>query len=279
MLDEQALKERLRAIAAEDYKAPTRPEIYPLVLAMGTFTGTVDPELRDDLIYVTMAHWIERDIFEVKDLREILQVALNEQHLFLGLGEQGSDTVFTRSFSMLIIAAVLAAHRRRHFLPDEELQVIKRKLLRYLAGEKDWRGYVPVKGWAHAAAHAADALEELVQCSGMSGEDLSEILTSMRNAIGSRDTVYVCEEDERLVSAVLAAWQREEIDDAAISGWLEGLVPLEDCDLPFEKRYRSFVNSKNFLRSLTFRTERMPFTETVHLAMRQALLRFSRFQQ
>jgi len=37
MLDEKELKLRLREIAADNYKAPTRPELYPLVLTMGTY--------------------------------------------------------------------------------------------------------------------------------------------------------------------------------------------------------------------------------------------------
>ena len=57
---------------------------------------------------VTLATWIERDVFEPKDLKEILMVSLNEQHLFLGLGEKETDTVFTRTFSMLIVAAVMS---------------------------------------------------------------------------------------------------------------------------------------------------------------------------
>lgn len=278
MIDEQALKVRLREIVADGYKAPTRPEIYPLVLAMAAHTGSPDPELRDDLIYMTMAYWIERDVFEAKDLKEILQVSLNDQHLFYGLGEKDTDSVFTRSFSMLIVAAVLNAHRRHLFLPDNELQVIKRKLLRYLEGERDLRGYVPVKGWAHAIAHAVDALDELVQCASMDGDDLQELLTAMRRLVTTMETVYVCEEDERLVTAVLATWQRAEISDEEIIEWLEALTPAEGSDLPFEESYRSFINAKTFLRSLSFRTRRMALSENVHQAIRQALVRFSRFE-
>lgn len=276
MIDEEALKLRLREIAADDYRAPTRPELYPLILAMGTHTGAVDAELRDDLIYTTMATWIARGVFEPPDLQEILQVVLNEQHLFHGLGEKGSDTVFMRSFSMLIVAAILSAHRRHPFLPESELHVIKQKLLRYLAGEKDLRGYVPVKGWAHAVAHAADALDELVQCDGMEAADLAALLTAMRKIINCTEAVYICEEDERLVTAVLAAWHRAEISDEAIIRWLDSFSPAEESELPFEASYRSFVNAKTFLRSLTFRIERLPLSEAVHQAVREALLRFSR---
>ena len=278
MLDEQALKQRLQAIASDNYKAPTRPELYPLVLAMGTYTGSLDPELRDDLIYTTMATWIARDVFEAKKLNEILMVSLNEQHLFLGLGEMESDTVFTRTFSMLIVAAILNAHRRRPFLPGSELQVIKHKLLRYLDGERDLRGYVPVKGWAHSIAHAADALDELVQCEALDVDDVQEVLTAMRSLIGTAETVYICEEDERLVTAVLSAWQRAEVSDEDIIQWLEAVTAFAGSSLSLPDGYCSFINCKNFVRSLTFRTARMPLSEPVHLAIRRTLTQFSRFE-
>jgi hypothetical protein len=277
MLDEQALKQRLQEIVADDYKAPSRPEIYPLVLAMGTYIGSVDPELRDDLIYMTLAIWIERDIFEAQDLNEILKVVLNSQHLFLGLGEQDTDTVFTRTFSMMIVAAILIAHRRRPFLPDSELQVVKSKVLRYLDGEKDLRGYVPVKGWAHAIAHAADTLDELAQCDTFGLEDLLELLEALRKAISCTDSVYICEEDERLVTAVLNGWQREEISEEIILAWLQRFDPAAEAELPMTQSLRRFVNNKNFLRSLYFRTKRMPLSEVMHTAVRHALARYSRF--
>jgi len=267
----------LQEIVADDYEAPSWPEIVPLVLVMGTYIGSVDPELRDDLIYMTLATWIDRDIFEAQELNEILKVVLNTQHLFRGLGEQGTDTVFTRSFSMLIVASILNAHRRHSFLPDNELQVIKSKLLRYLKGEKDLRGYVPVKGWAHAMAHAADTLDELVQCDTFNLDDLVELLDVMRQAISSSEKVYISEEDERLVTAVLSAWQREEISEETIIQWLVRFDPTAETDLPMPESNWRIVNNKNFLHSLYFRTKRMPLSEPIHTAVSQALARYSRF--
>lgn len=55
MLDEKKLKIRLREIADNDFNARSRPEIYPLVLAMVTHMGSIDPELRDDLIFNILA--------------------------------------------------------------------------------------------------------------------------------------------------------------------------------------------------------------------------------
>lgn len=256
MLDEKTLKARLIEIRENDYEPPTQPEIYPLVLSMGNHIGSTDPELRDDLIYRVLVTWINRKIFSVKELKEILNVVLNDKHLFLGLGEKDTDTVFTRSFSMLQIQALLEVHRKKAYLPHEELQVIKQKVLRYLSQENDLRGFVAGKGWAHAVAHTADVLDEMVQCEEYDAQDLDNILTAMQNTVMTTETVYICEEDERLATAVLHAWQRPEIDADNINVWLQNFI-ISPADRPsYPGGYYQFMNSKNFLRSLYLRAVR-----------------------
>jgi hypothetical protein len=277
MLDAQTLKARLQALAADDYAVPTQPELLPLVLAMGTHIGSPDPELRDALIYTTLATWIERDVFDRKQLNEILKVKLNEQHLFWGLGEEGTDTVFMRSFSMLVIALALGAHRRAPFLPDAEIQVIQRKVLRYLAAERDRRGYVAGKGWAHAVAHAADALAELAQCDALEAADLQALLDGIRAAVATPETVYTHEEDERLATAVLHIWRREEMAETAVAAWLTAFIPDEADRLPLPEGYYRFVNVKTFLRSLTFRTQADDLPPDVRQALATTLAHFHRF--
>jgi hypothetical protein len=277
MLDAQTLKARLQALAADDYAVPTQPELLPLVLAMGTHIGSPDPELRDALIYTTLATWIERDVFDRKQLNEILKVKLNEQHLFWGLGEEGTDTVFMRSFSMLVIALALGAHRRAPFLPDAEIQVIQRKVLRYLAAERDRRGYVAGKGWAHAVAHAADALAELAQCDALEAADLQALLDAIRAAVATPETVYTHEEDERLATAVLHIWRREEMAETAVAAWLTAFIPDEADRLPLPEGYYRFVNVKTFLRSLAFRTQTADLSPDVRQALATTLAHFHRF--
>lgn len=278
MLEEQALKERLQQIVANDYRPPTRPELLPLVLAMGTHLGSTDPELRDDLIYGLMARWITQDLFQPDELEQILQVVLNDNHLFLGLGEVDSDTVFMRSFSLLVLALVLDAHRRNPFLPAAELNVIKNKVLRYLAAEQDLRGYVPGKGWAHAVAHAGDVLDELAQCEVFEEPALREMLEVLGEKIRTPKAVYVFEEDERLATAVLAAWRRPEVLDETILAWLATFREEEAEPLPLPQRYHRFVNSKTFLRSLYFRVQGTAVAAPVQQAVAETVAHYHRFR-
>ncbi|MDX1413130.1 MAG: DUF2785 domain-containing protein [Candidatus Promineifilaceae bacterium] len=277
MIHEGELKRRLQEIANKDFEVPPRPERYPLLLAMGTYIGSPDPELRDDLIYTTLATWIWRDVFKPRELIEILQVVLNKQHLFWGLGDIESDTVFTRSFSMLIVASILNAHVRHPFLPDEELIVIQSKILRYINNEKDLRGYVPGKGWAHAVAHTADALEELVQCAALDKTALMEIMETIQRRITSATAVFICEEEERQVSAVIHIWRREEITEEIIFDWLKAFHTAVDRRESQPEGYRQFINVKNFLRSLYFRSLNIDLSASIEQCISETLAEFNRF--
>lgn len=278
MMTADELKQRLQAIAANDYQPPTLVEAYPLALAMGSHIGSTDPVLRDDLIYTTFATWLERHLLQPKELREVLNVMLNDEHLFFHLGESGTDSVFTRSFSVLAVAEILSAHNQRPFIPDVELQVIGDKLLRYFAGEADLRGYVPVKGWAHAIAHTADALTELTRTNAIEPDGLLAILNAIRAKATTPDAVYICEEDERLTTAVVAIWQRPDLEDGLLVDWLTGFIPTDDDPLPMPAGYQRFVNSKQFLRSLYARvTAQQVRSMPVRTAVADTLSHFERF--
>ena len=80
-----------------------------------------------------------------------------------------------------------------------------------------------------------------------------------------------------LATAVLQAWQRPEIDMEAKLSWLQEFT-LEPAEpLPMPQRYRRFVNSKNFLRSLYMRAVRSGITNPLRLAIYDTLAPFERF--
>lgn len=95
------LKEKLILIKENGYLAP--PEPFQLVQEMIHNIGSVDAELRDDLIYETLSQWIPGKVLTTNELLQLLSVILDSDHLLYKLGESDTDSVFTRSFSMLVI--------------------------------------------------------------------------------------------------------------------------------------------------------------------------------
>jgi hypothetical protein len=264
-LSERALKDQLYDIVEDEYRLPEQADAMARAMEMLPHIGSPDSELRDDLIYMILAKWVMADLFTAEQLTALLTIYTDDAHLFYKIGERGTDSVFTRSFSMLGIPPILAAHRKRPFLTPTELRQLKTRILEYLAQEQDLRGYVTEedKGWAHAAAHTADCLDELAQCPELNAADLLDILQAIRAKIGTPLTVYVYEEGERMVYPVLACLKRKLLREAEVKAWLAGFVPLCQGTEPFPDVYRQALNVKLFLRSLYFRAKKPETVEAI----------------
>jgi hypothetical protein len=253
MLTEQLLKEGLNKIVGDEFRVDSDKGRFELALAMVRFIGSPDPALRDELIYPAFCTWIlEYEAFTAVQLHQLLDQAVDENHLFYRLGEKGTDAVFTRSFSVLLLSLLLIAHRKRPYLTHPEIIRLKETVIRYLELEQDLRGYDTEKGWAHAVAHAADALDDLALCEELGGEDLREILAAIQQKIGTDDYVFVHEEDERMVTAVASLLSRQVLSDAEINDWVRSFVPFV-AELEAGPTSSRYLNVKNFLRSLYFR--------------------------
>lgn len=85
-MNEATLKTRLHQLAEQD-APPAAAELPALLEAMMQFIGSVDPELRDSLIYPTFATWIESGLLAEDVLRRLFLQAVDEEHLYCGLDE------------------------------------------------------------------------------------------------------------------------------------------------------------------------------------------------
>ena len=104
--------------------------------------GSPDSQLRDNMIYQTFCQLILETKIDDQLLGEILELCVSDQFLFKGIGEKDTDSVFTRSFTSLLIALILYQDNRNDFLTEAKVNEIKDKLISYVNLEKDVRGYV-----------------------------------------------------------------------------------------------------------------------------------------
>lgn len=278
MLNEVQLKEKLQVFADNEFRLSEDDDLSEIIPDMLNHIGSTDSYLRDDLIYSAFGTWILRhNAIDQEQLRRILPKILNEQHMLYNIGEKNTDSVFRRSFSILLLPLILIAHRSQPFLTEPEVQQIKEKLLYFLGNEKDFRGFVSEKGWAHSIAHAADALDDLAQCSELSKTDLAEILEAIRNVICIKDTSYIHGEDERIVTAVIAIIKRELLSEIEITQWTQSFADnvLSVKSMPEKHIVRS--NVKNFLQSLYFRLQWEQVTSKFDTPINQALQKINPF--
>ena len=240
-------------IRQNGYAPPDKKGAAELLYAMLQHIGDTDAYIRDDLIYSTFCEWIcEKDIFETKTIRDALTVLMDDKHLFFKIGSVGDTSVFTRSFSMLAIVQILCLNRKKNLLDTNQFEQTKAGLLRYLIAEKDFRGYTAVYGWAHAAAHGADVLEELARHKDCNECDVEAMLACMQKIFCNGRYLLSHEEDERMASAAVLLFKRNPAIASQVAAWIEGLPCFYDVPA-FPQKYIARVNTKNFVRSVYFR--------------------------
>ena len=262
----EELKELLTEIKGNDYAVPTGVDVDDVIADMLKFIGHTDAELRDKLIYGTFLEWGEyKGIISGEKMKEILATVLSETHLFYRIGETDTDSVFTRAFSSLVIPVAMMIHDENPFLTVKEIHDIKATVIRYVEQEKDYRGFVDGKGWAHSVAHIADAIDHIAYVSDKAidfdGDDhfgvagLSELLQAIKLLVRNRDCIYATGEEDRLATAVMSIIWREVLTNEDIIAWIDSFN-MSDNTLWGRKSladFQEFTNCKNFMRSLYFK--------------------------
>lgn len=251
----------LRSIANNHYQLPEDIDRFAFLWALLQNFATADAELRDELTYMILAHAIidnETAASLPASQREALLMAcIDNEHLFYRIGEVGSDSVFMCSFSLLIIAALLYADARLQQISEEATRKTQTALLRYAREERDWRGYIKGKGWAHSVAHLSDALDEIAQHRYSSQADREALMQTL-TYLATLPEPLCYEEDDRLSFAAYRLIAANMVEDAFLETWIESLfvTRTEEVEGLTEQdvtRWIRAANAKNFLRSLYFR--------------------------
>lgn len=251
----------LRSIASNHYQLPEDIDLFAFLRALLQNFATTDAELRDELTYMVLAHAIidqESAARLPANQREtLLLTCFDNEHLFYHIGETGTDSVFMRSFSLLIIAALLYADARLHHISQEATRKAQTALLRYAREERDWRGYIKGKGWAHSVAHLSDALDEIAQHRYTSPTDRETLMQTL-TYLATLPEPLCYEEDDRLSFAAYRLIAANMVEDAFLETWVESLFVTRTEEAPGlteqdVTRWIRAANAKNFLRSLYFR--------------------------
>ena len=163
--------------------------------------GNPDSYLRDELIYQSFGKMIFSDQLDANELEKLLFRLKQDNYLFHGIGESGTDSVFTRSFSALVIAAIIEYDNVKPQLDRSTVQDTVEKVVEYMIAEEDTRGFIEGKGWAHSIAHGADALEALAKHPKINNEGITKILIAIEHSL-LRQVNYLDEEEERLAMII-----------------------------------------------------------------------------
>ena len=211
-----------RALKQSQFKLPPETSALPLAIEAAGLLGSTNSELRDDIGYEALATWVYQDQrLSPAELRQLLPVLTRNARQ--GLGREGDDTLFLRSFSQLGLSILAAQELRASFLDAESFRTLVGLGVRSLREERDLRGYVHGKGWGHATAHCADLLKFLARNPRLLPGQQAEMVAAIVGRLQTAGHVFTWGEDGRLAAALAAIVRRNDVDQTAFHRWFKAL--------------------------------------------------------
>jgi hypothetical protein len=236
-------------VKANGLKVPGDRPLAELTTELTAMLGDPNPSVRDGIAYPTLTTWIAQGVYDelLAGLGDGMAAGLGR-----GLGDDGSDTVFRRSFSVLVLAECVERDNQEHLLTPARLVAWGDRIASWFIRERDLRGFVPGKGWAHAVAHGADAIAALAASEAMGRLELTVLLDVMADRLLLPSQYFLVHgETDRLARATMRVLRRDLVGLDVLEPWLARLGQharaqgLGDAD-PFH----GAGNVQSYLRSL-----------------------------
>ena len=236
-------------VVADGLKVPQDRSLVEMTEDLTRMLGDPDPEVRDGIAFPTMATWIDDGVYDD------LLVGLGDgmcHGLDIGLGDVESDTVFRRSFSALILTECIDRTTTAALGGPNVVLRWGDRIMSWYARERDLRGFVAGKGWAHAVAHGADALGALARSPVLGRLELTVILDVIADRLLTpTDAFLVCGEGDRLAFATMHLLRRDILGIDVLEPWVArlaaGAVGRGSID---RNPYLVSGNVQSYLRSL-----------------------------
>jgi len=238
-----------RNVVAEDFEVPADRGLDDLTAELTRMLGSTDPDVRDGTAYPALATWTERGVYD--DLLSGLGDGM-AAGLAVGLGDNGTDSVFRRSFSVLILGECLARDNATALLPGAKILEWGDRVATWYLRERDLRGYVSGKGWAHAVAHGADALGALAASPHLYTNELTVLLDVLADRLSlTDDVVLTAGEPDRMAAETMAILRRNLVPLRVIEPWISRVVGVsQQKSVAGQDPFLATGNAQAFLRSL-----------------------------
>ena len=238
-----------KQVLEDGLEVPTDRPLDELTAELTRMLGSTDPGLRDGTAYPALGTWVDRGVYDelLTGLGDGMAAGLT-----VGLGERDTDTVFRRAFSVLVLATVVERDISQQLLPAEKVLRWGDQIVSWYLRERDLRGYVAGKGWAHAVAHGADAIGALAGSRHFGVHELTVLLDVLADRLLTIDVPLLCGEPDRMAHAVKSILRRNVVPTRVVEPWISRIAAHAN---PFGNRavddpYAPTNNAQQLLRSL-----------------------------
>jgi len=238
-----------KQVLEEGLEVPADRPLDELTAELTRMLGSTDPRLRDGTAYPALGTWVDRGVYD-----ELL-TGLGDgmaAGLVVGLGERDTDTVFRRTSSVLVLATVVERDISHQLVPGEKVLRWGDQIVSWYLRERDLRGHVDGKGWAHAVAHGADAIAALAGSRHLGVHELTVLLDVLADRLLTIDVPLLCGEPDRIAHAVMSILRRDLVPTGVVEPWITRIAnhasPFGDRSV--EDPYALTNNAQQLLRSL-----------------------------
>ena len=236
-------------VRSAEMKVPTDRPLADLTAELTTMLGSTDPVERDEIAYPILATWISEGVYDdlLSGLGDGMSTGLTQ-----GLGESDTDSVFRRSFSALVLAECVERDNAEMLLPPVKILEWGDRVTGWLVRERDVRGFVAGKGWAHAVAHGADAVGCLADSQHFGLTELTVLLDVIADRVLLETPATLTSgEPDRLALATMAVLRRRLVPLRIIEPWLARITAAATGTGGSDRDpYLTTGNPEAFLRAL-----------------------------
>ncbi|MFC6260112.1 DUF2785 domain-containing protein [Levilactobacillus fujinensis] len=201
-------------------KAPALSFTDDQVQLLLAHVGDLDPTIRDDTVYTLFARGLDEDAFTHLQCQAIANNLMTKRGLFTAIDQPTNDAVFQRTFSALLTAAVLDSDAQQPWLPAEDRDQFFNDALTYLIRERDQRGWVPDKGWAHGVAHGSDLLGYAWQHPQFPLSQTPAALVTLATVFSRQTAPFQFDEEPRLAMPLIQAKRVDHLTTQQLNDWL-----------------------------------------------------------
>ena len=256
--DDKTAVARIRAIQKR-VKQTSDPSVTDDEIAfLVAHLASTNPAVRDKGVFFLFNDLFQAEAFTNEQVKALFKRLQAPDILFSHIFEPENDAIFLRSFAVMILSGMIYADQNRyHVLSKNDYLSTVQNIGTYILLEKDGRGYVPNKGWAHAFTHIGNMLEELSQVPVLPRSEKVFLMAAVVEAWRRVETPLIFGEEHRLAlyfSSLTNVNQfYSETFLMCLKNWQHTLVNVRP-----QESYRFWVqwyNRNRLLQALTLRAD------------------------
>ncbi|MGL5755253.1 MAG: DUF2785 domain-containing protein [Paraclostridium sp.] len=219
--------------------------------------GSLSPQLRDNTIYIGWVNLVESNKISTNQKLWLIDKIISKNLLFNGIKDEYSDKVFTRSFTSLLLVVLLESHFKNKYIDNETEKEIIKLAIEYMETEKDNRGLVDEKGWAHAFAHGADLLETISKSMYLTQDNATRILNCISRALIDIEN-FLFGEESRIDKVIIALIKYNKLNQSKLNSWIDSNNKILMKSKSFNLCWVKFLMSLSYM----LKFEGIEFEET-----------------